>query len=41
MLKGYSKLFKENALDIVVQSGMKTRNYFCVTLELENSTYRP
>ena len=20
---------------------MKTRNYFCVTLELENSTYRP
>ena len=41
MLKGYSKLFNENALDIVVQSGVKTRNYFCVTLELENSTYRP
>ena len=34
-------MFKENALDIAVQSGMKTRNYFCVTLELENSTYRP
>ena len=35
------KLFKENELDIVIQCDMKTVNYLDVTLNLENSTYRP
>ena len=33
--------FKENELDIVIQYNMKTVNYLDVTLNLENSTYRP
>ena len=37
--KDIQKLFKENELDI--QCNMKTVNYLDVTLNLENSTYRP
>ena len=39
--KDIQKLFKENALDIIIQCNMKTVNYLDVTLNLENSTYRP
>ena len=39
--KNIQKLFKENQLDIVIQCNMKTVNYLDVTLNLENSTYRP
>ena len=39
--KDVQKLFKENELDIVIQCNMKTVNYLDVTLNLENSTYRP
>ena len=39
--KNIRKLFKENQLDIVIQCNMKTVNYLDVTLNLENSTYRP
>ena len=35
------KLFKGNGLDIVIQCNMKTVNFLDVTLDLENSTYRP
>ena len=34
-------MFKENELDIVIQCNMKTVNYLDVTLNLQNSTYRP
>ena len=36
--KNIQKMFKENQLDIVIQCNM---NYLDVTLNLENSTYRP
>ena len=39
--KDIQKLFKENELDIIIQCNMKTVNYLDVTLNLENSTYRP
>ena len=39
--KNIRKLFKENQLDIVIQCNMKTVNHLDVTLNLENSTYRP
>ena len=39
--KNIQKLFKENQLEIVIQCNMKTVNYLDVTLNLENSTYRP
>ena len=39
--KDIKKLFKENELDIVIKYNMKTVNYLDVTLNLENSTYRP
>ena len=39
--KDIQKLFKENELHIVIQCNMKTVNYFDVTLNLENSIYRP
>ena len=39
--KYIQKLFKENELDIVISCNMKTGNYLDVTLNLENSTYRP
>ena len=39
--KDIQQLFKENELDIVIQCNMKTVNYFDVTLNLENPTYRP
>ena len=39
--KIFWKLFKENELDIVIQCNMKAVNYLDVTLNLENSTYRP
>ena len=39
--KIFWKLFKENELDIVIQCNMKVVNYLDVTLNLENSTYRP
>ena len=39
--KDIQKLFKENELDIVIQCNMKTVNYFDITLNLENPTYRP
>ena len=39
--KNIQKLFKENQLDNVIQCNMKTVNYLDVTLNLENSTYRP
>ena len=39
--KNIQKLFNENQLDIVIQCNMKTVNYLDVTLNLENSTYRP
>ena len=35
------KLCKENELDIIIQYNMKMVNYLDVTLNLENSTYRP
>ena len=34
-------MFKGNGLDIVIQCNMKTVNFLDVTLDLENSTYRP
>ena len=34
-------IYRENELDIVIQCNMKTVNYLDVTLNLENSTYRP
>ena len=39
--KNIQKLFKKNQLDIVIQCNMKTVNDLDVTLNLENSTYRP
>ena len=39
--KNIQKLFKENQLDIVIQCNMKIANHLNVTLNLENSTYRP
>ena len=39
--KDIQKLLKENELDIVIQCNMKMVNYLDVTLNLENSTYRP
>ena len=39
--KDIQKLIKDNELDIVIQCNMKTVNYLDVTLNLENSTYRP
>ena len=39
--KDIQKLFKENELDIPIECNMKTANYLDVTLNLENSTYRP
>ena len=39
--KDIQELFKENELDIAIQCNMKTRNYLDVTVNLENSTYRP
>ena len=39
--KDIQKLFKENELDIVMQCNMKTINCLDVTLNFENSTYRP
>ena len=39
--KDIQKLFKEKYSDIVIQCNMKTVNYLDVTLNLENSTYRP
>ena len=34
-------MFQENELDIFTQCNMKTVNYLDVTVNLENSTYRP
>ena len=39
--KDIQKLFKENELGIVIQCNMKMVSYLDVTLNLENSTYRP
>ena len=39
--KNIQKLFKKNQLDIFIQCNMKMVNYLDVTLNLENSTYRP
>ena len=39
--KNIQELFKENQLDIVIQCNMKMVNYLDVTLNLENSAYRP
>ena len=39
--KDIQKLVKENKLDVVIQCNMKTVSYLGVTLNLENSTYRP
>ena len=39
--KDIQKLFKENELDIVIQCNLKTVNYLDVTVNLENSAYRP
>ena len=39
--KDIQKLLKKNQLHIVIQCNMKTVNYLDVTLNLENSTYRP
>ena len=39
--KNFQKLFKENQFDIVIQCNMKMVNYLDVTLNLENSAYRP
>ena len=39
--KDIQKLFKEYELDIAIQCNMKMVNYLYVTLNLENSAYRP
>ena len=39
--KNIQKLFKKNQLDIFIQCNMKMVNYLDVTLNLENSAYRP
>ena len=39
--KQFTKIFKENGLEITIQCNMKIVNYLDVTLNLENSTYRP
>ena len=39
--KDFQRLFKENELDIVIQCNMKVLNYSDVTLNLEDSIYRP
>ena len=39
--KNIQKIFKENKLDIVIKCNMKLVNYLDVTLDLNNSNYKP
>ena len=39
--KNIRKIFQENKLDIVIQCNMKLGNYLDVTLNLNNSNYKP
>ena len=39
--KNIQKIFKENKLDIVIKCNMKLFNYLDVTLNLNNSNYKP
>ena len=39
--KNIQKIFKENKLDIVIQCNMKIVNYLDVSLNLNNSNYKP
>ena len=39
--KNIQKIFKENKLDIVIQCNMKIVNYSDVSLNLNNSNYKP
>jgi len=39
--KQFQKYFKNNGLDIVIQCNMKTVDYLDVTLNLNDSTYKP
>ena len=39
--KNVQKIFKENKLDIVIKCNMKLVNYLDVTLNLNNSNYKP
>ena len=39
--KNIQKIFKENKLDIVIKCNMKLVNYLDVTLNLNNSNYKP
>ena len=39
--KNVQKIFKENKLDVVIQCNMKIVNYLDVSLNLNNSNYKP
>ena len=39
--KNFQKLFKEKDLDIIVQCNLKITNYFNITLNLDDGSYRP
>ena len=39
--KNMQKIFKENKLDIVIQCNMKMVNYLDVSINLNNSNYKP
>ena len=39
--KNIQKIFKENKLDILIQCNMKRINYLGVSLNLNNSNYKP
>ena len=39
--KNIQKIFKENKVDIVIKCNMKLVNYLDVTLDLNNSNYKP
>ena len=39
--KQFQKLFKEKDLDIIVQCNLKITNYFDITLNLNDGSYRP
>ena len=41
MKKNTQKIYKKNKLDIVIQCNMKIVNYLNVSLNLNNSNYKP
>ena len=39
--KHLQKVFKNNALDVIIECNMKVVNYLDVTFNLDDGTYRP